>query len=406
MIYLNTLATTFKEMSAVNVKEITDDLRERIASLIYLGRDSDENSQAIGGGNVILSSGASESNAFIIRVVSELNYAKGKPHIITTWTEHQSLYNACKYLESIGLVSVSYIKPDRNGKITPASVLKEIRNSTCLISILHANNETGQYQEVNELADVVYGINPEIIFHSDAVASFPVLGSVDLRVDAVTGTMHKFYGPVNVGFLAVSDRLLAVFKKNHAALVFGNQIDGMRGGTIDPFICKKAIETLSWFKTRNFDQSFSKLLDLKKFFYSELSKFAKIEFWGNSFSSEHLEKYLKQVPLNEILCISFSAFDGNGIQNNPNTISISFVCNDSVCCNMQLRSFLQSRNIVVGTGAACSENKPSRVLLSRDVPSVLARGVLRISFSDTITFDEIKLCVDTLHQGILIISNQ
>ncbi|MFA6567048.1 MAG: aminotransferase class V-fold PLP-dependent enzyme, partial [Victivallales bacterium] len=146
---------------------------------------------------IIFTSGGSEANNTVIKGVSLL---LGKGHIITSRIEHESVLGACRQMEKQG-ISVTYLAADNNGRVRPSDVKNAIRPDTILISVMHANNETGILQPVREIAKIAQERN--IPFHTDAVQSF---GKIDVKVDEIgcaflSITAHKINGPKGIGAL-------------------------------------------------------------------------------------------------------------------------------------------------------------------------------------------------------------
>ncbi len=152
---------------------------------------------------------------------------EGSGHIITTAIEHHAILRTAEYLESLG-VSVTYIKPDREGFIKASQVLEAIREDTFLVSVMTANNEIGTIEPVCEIADAVHGIRKDILFHTDAVQAY---GQICLErfashVDLLSASSHKLGGPKGVGLLFIKDGVkLGPFVRG------GMQESGRRAGT-------------------------------------------------------------------------------------------------------------------------------------------------------------------------------
>lgn len=150
---------------------------------------------------------------------------KSKKHIITTMIEHHAVLNTCRFLEKQG-ASVTYLRPSKDGRIAPEAVKEAIRPDTVLISVMHANNETGAVQPIEEIGRIAgeYGIP----FHTDAVCTF---GKIpidlhELKADLLSVSAHKFYGPKGTGFLFA--RRGTVFEP---FMHGGSQEEERRGGT-------------------------------------------------------------------------------------------------------------------------------------------------------------------------------
>ncbi|MGD0883963.1 MAG: cysteine desulfurase family protein [Thermodesulfovibrionales bacterium] len=171
---------------------------------------------------IFFTSGGTESNNLAV-IGSALN--KGRGHIITSRIEHPSVLNPCSYLETKGF-AVTYVGVDGHGRVSVDEVKKALRTDTIFISMMHANNETGVLQPVEEVG--ILARERGIIFHTDAAQT---LGKISLqadslRVDMMTIVPHKFYGPKGVGALYLRKGLSL-----HPLLWGAGHERGLRPGT-------------------------------------------------------------------------------------------------------------------------------------------------------------------------------
>jgi cysteine desulfurase len=190
--------------------------REQVAALI--GAEPDE---------IVFTSGATESINLAILGAARANAARGR-HIVTSRIEHKAGLDACKWLERQGF-PVSYLTPDRSGRIDPALLRSTMRPDTVLVSVMHANNEIGVLQDVAALTAVCR--EREVLFHTDAAQS---VGKVPLDVQALGAdfmsfTAHKIYGPKGVGGLYVRRAKRAYLQPSSFG---GGQERGLRPGTL------------------------------------------------------------------------------------------------------------------------------------------------------------------------------
>jgi len=150
---------------------------------------------------IIFTSGGTESDNMAIIGGALFAREKGR-HIVTTAIEHHGVLNSCKMLESLGF-KVTYIMPDKSGFVSKEAVEEAIRPDTILVSVMHANNEIGTIQPIEEIA----GLTKEkgILFHTDAVCSFGKLpiNVKKLPADLISASSHKINGPKGAGFLFV-----------------------------------------------------------------------------------------------------------------------------------------------------------------------------------------------------------
>jgi len=190
---------------------IIDGARKSVATL--LGCDTDQ---------IIFTSGGTEANNTVIKGVFQ---SAGKGHIITSLIEHESILGACSQIEKRG-ASITRLRAGPDGRIDPDDVKKSIRPDTILISIMHANNETGAIQPVEQIGKIAR--QAKVPFHTDAVQSF---GKIPTHVEEIgceflTLTAHKINGPKGIGVL---------YSRGHTPfepLIFGgDQERSRRAGT-------------------------------------------------------------------------------------------------------------------------------------------------------------------------------
>ena len=177
--------------------------------------------------DIVFTSGATESNNLAITGTARAALARGlKPHVITLATEHKSLLEPVRALESAG-VAVTLLKPDASGLLDPAVLAAAIRPNTCLVSLLHVNNETGVAQDIQALRAVCNAHN--VPLHVDAAQS---AGKLPLQLEGislVSFTAHKLGGPQGIGALYVAPSHRGSIEP---LLRGGGHERGLRAGTL------------------------------------------------------------------------------------------------------------------------------------------------------------------------------
>ena len=174
---------------------------------------------------VVFTGGGSESDNLAIQGVAFASRARGR-HIITSTVEHPAVINTCRYLAEQHGFDVTYVGVDQYGRVDPEALLRVIRPDTVLISIMHANNETGTIQPIEEIGGIARSAG--IPFHTDAsqsVGKIPTRVS-DLGVDLLTIAGHKLYAPKGIGALYVRRGA-----NLQPIILGGGQERGLRAGT-------------------------------------------------------------------------------------------------------------------------------------------------------------------------------
>ena len=309
---------------------------------------------------VIFTSGGTESNNLAIKGIAGSRKGPGN-HIITSAIEHPSVLEVCRYLEKSGF-AVTYLPVDKWGFVDPAEVEKSIRKKTILISIMHANNETGTIQPIEEIGKIAR--KHDIPFHSDAAQScgkIPV-NINRMKVDLLSVAGHKMYAPKGVGALYVR-RGVRLEKLIHGA---GHEHD-LRAGTENVASLVgfgKACEIVSVHLREN--------QDTMKMFRDRLHK-----------------GILEKIPGLKL--------NGHPVKRLPNTLNVSFPGIDAALLLGRMDS------IGASLGAACHSGSEilSPVLEAMKVPRVETAGSIRFSVGKMTREPEIRDAVSLITKTYL-----
>ena len=324
---------------------------------------------------VIFTSGASESNATIIRMVVDayLETKKKIPHIVMSSIEHKSIYDMVKSLEERNLVTVTLISPTSAGIVRPEDVLVSIRPDTCLVTIMHANNETGAINDIQQIGKLAHSRG--VPFHTDTVQTFGrfPIAPIDSNVDSFCISFHKFNGPPGVGALVIKSKFIKGFNLN--PIITGSQNDNLRGGTENTpglgaaFTAMKLCMNSRAIKNK-------RLSELKEYIVKSLVK---------EFSSELYSTYNKAGS--KLLTVPKKIVFLSDITDNylPNTIMLSVVKKvGTPVCNVGIKKKLMNKGIIISVGSACntSSDKASHVLYAMGADEYIRKGALRITLGD------------------------
>lgn len=310
-------------------KKLVDNSRTSIAAV--LGVNASE---------IIFTSGATESNNLSILGLEEFGLKHNKKHIISTVIEHSSILEPLEYLTKKGF-KIDLVPVGVSGRVSVEDVISRITNETLLVTIMHANNETGVIQPVKEIGEALAG--QDVYFHVDAAQTFGKLVEElrEVRYDLLSITAHKIYGPQGIGAL--------ILRNNNSKrppitplMYGGKQEKGLRPGTLPaPLIA-----------------GFGKAAELA------LSNY---QLWYQA------ELNIKQVMLDQLKEIPF-VINGDVNWSLPNCINISFPGIDSEALMLGVREELSISN---GSACTSSHYKPSYVLQEMRVQ---AESAIRISW--------------------------
>ena len=310
---------------------------------------------------ILFTSGGTESDNIALIGGAYANYRAGR-HIITTRIEHPAVLQTCAYLEEQGF-AVTYLPVNAKGVVSLADLERAMTKNTILVSIMHTNHEVGAVQPIEQAGELIKRMNPNTLFHVDAVQGFGKCRIYPKRmhVDLLSVSAHKIHGPKGVGFLYINEKA-----KVRPIIFGGGQQKGMRSGTENvPGIAgmAKAIEEIF----TDFDEKMEYLYSIKERFVKGVSA-------------------LEGIRLNGPV----------GRDGAPHVVSVSI---QGVRSEVMLHA-LEDKGIYVSAGSACSSNKPSvsATLKAIGVEKQYLDATLRFSFSLYTTEAEIDYTVKCLSE--------
>ncbi len=305
---------------------------------------------------------ATESNNTAI-----IGAAKANPdrrHIITTTVEHPAVLEVCKELERNGY-SITYLGVDRSGNLDVREFIKALTNNTLMVSIMHANNETGVLFPIEQLSRIAKQTDPAILFHTDAtqtVGKLPIDLTTGLPyVDLLSFSGHKLHAPKGIGALFIRRGT-----RCRPFMVGGHQEDGRRGGTENvPYIMGLSRALTLAMQRREQDEA-------------------------------RIQKLRDRLELELAARIPSVQVNGREANRLPNTLNISFHYIEGEGMLFQLSSF----GICASSGSACTSGslEPSHVLRAMKVPFTAVHGSVRFSLSRYNTDEEIDKVLEVFPQ--------
>ena len=323
-----------------------EEAREKIAA--FIGAETRE---------IVFTSGGTEADNLAIVGAASQNSQKGN-HIITSVVEHPAVLNTCKHLETLGF-QVSYLKVDRYGMVNADDVRESLTENTILITIMHANNEIGTIEPLQEIGRIAG--EEGITFHTDAVQTLgkiPVITN-ELGVDLLSTSAHKIYGPKGVGALFVrkGTRIEPLVRGGHHER-------NRRGGTENvPGIVGfgKAIEMAADRMVKERERLWKLTEKLKTGLQGQLEYV-----YANSHPTQRL----------------------------PGTMNLSFdfLEGESIVLNLDMKG------IAVSTGSACTSGslEPSHVLMALGLEPATAQGAIRFSLGADNTEADVDYVLEEL----------
>lgn len=310
---------------------------------------------------ILFTSGGSESNNMAIIGTALANQRAGR-HIITTAIEHPSVYNPMAFLEELGF-TVTFLPVDQDGHICLKELEQTVREDTILVSVMYVNNEVGAVEPVEEIARVIKGRNPRVIFHVDGIQAY---GKYRIRpktqgIDLLSVSGHKIHAPKGVGFLYINSGV-----RIKPLILGGGQQGGLRSGTENvPGVAGLGVAAREMYE--DLDGKVAHLTRLKDYLTDRLGE-------------------LEGVRVNS----------KKGAESAPQIVSASF---DGVRSEVLLHA-LADKGIYVSSGSACSSHHPgvSGTLKGIGLAPAALDATLRFSFGMFNTMEEIDYCIRMLQE--------
>ncbi|MBR6237744.1 MAG: cysteine desulfurase [Lachnospiraceae bacterium] len=372
MIYADNAATT--AMSEAAIARMTEVMRQTYgnpSSLYSIGQEAKEvleqaraDIASVIGANpneIIFTSGGSEADNQAITSAARFGAKKGKKHIISSAFEHHAVLHTLNKLKEEGF-EITLLDVHEDGLIRPEEVEAAIREDTCLVTIMYANNEIGTIQPIRKIGEICK--TKGVTFHTDAVqamAHIPVNVDDD-NIGMLSASAHKFHGPKGVGFLYVR-KGVPVFN----LIEGGAQERGKRAGTENVAGIAAMAEALKEATT-----------DMSEKMTSVAAK------------RDKLIQGLTEIP--------HSALNGDAAHRLPGNVNFCFEGIEGE----SLLLLLDDKGIQASSGSACTSGSldPSHVLLAIGRVHDVAHGSLRLSISEDTTDEDVKTIISSVGEVV------
>jgi len=309
---------------------------------------------------IVWTSGATESDNLAIKGIAHFYQKKGK-HIITSKIEHKAVLDSCRQLEREGY-DVTYLEPDTRGVITPEAVTEVLREETILVSLMHVNNEIGSINDIAAIGEITR--SKGIMFHVDAAQSAGKLeiDLASLKVDLMSFSAHKVYGPKGMGALFVRRKPRV---RLEAQMHGGGHERGMRSGTLATHQIVGMGDAFRIAK-QDFAEDEARIKSLRARLWNGFSDMEAVSVNGD---------YENGVP--GILNISFAYVEGESLM-------------------------MAFRNIAVSSGSACTSAslEPSYVLRAIGLSDELAHSSIRFSIGRFTKEEEIDQVIEEVRHAV------
>ncbi|WP_304272980.1 cysteine desulfurase family protein [Phascolarctobacterium succinatutens] len=371
-IYADNAATT--KMSDVAVKAMLPYLQEiyanassvhllgqRSAAALFSARQQVAQVLNCAPKEVFFTSGGSEADNQALISAAALGKKQGKCHIVSTAMEHHAILHTLEALQAEGF-TVTLLRPQADGIVTATQVAEAITDTTCLVSVMYANNETGAIQPIREIGALCR--KRGVLFHTDAVQAAGHL-TIDVQrdnIDMLSLSAHKFHGPKGIGLLFAKSNLQLT-----SLIRGGGQERGKRAGTENlPGIIGLAAALKD--AQENMQQNTAYITGLRDALRNGLDKIDGASFNG---SREHC--------LPGTVNYSFQGVNGETL--------LSLLSNEGICCS---------------SGSACSAGslEPSHVLLALGLSHETAQSALRFSLCEYNTMDEVQTIITKVTEAV------
>lgn len=371
-IYADNAATT--KMSDVAVKAMLPYLQEiyanassvhllgqRSAAALFSARQQVAQVLNCEPKEVFFTSGGSEADNQALISAAALGKKQGKCHIVSTAMEHHAILHTLEALQAEGF-TVTLLRPQADGIVTATQVAEAITDTTCLVSVMYANNETGAIQPIREIGALCR--KRGVHFHTDAVQAAGHL-AIDVQrdnIDMLSLSAHKFHGPKGIGLLFAKSSIQLT-----SLIRGGGQERGKRAGTENlPGIIGLAAALKD--AQENMQQNTAYITGLRDALRNGLDK---IDGAGFNGSREHC--------LPGTVNYSFQGVNGEAL--------LSLLSNEGICCS---------------SGSACSAGslEPSHVLLALGLSHETAQSALRFSLCEYNTMDEVQTIITKVTEAV------
>lgn len=310
---------------------------------------------------IFFTSGGSEADNQALISAAALGKKQGKCHIVSTAMEHHAILHTLEALQAEGF-TVTLLRPQADGIVTATQVAEAITDTTCLVSVMYANNETGAIQPIREIGALCR--KRGVFFHTDAVQAAGHL-AIDVQrdnIDMLSLSAHKFHGPKGIGLLFANSNLQLT-----SLIRGGGQERGKRAGTENlPGIIGLAAALKD--AQENMQQNTAYITGLRNALRNGLDKIDGADFNG---SREHC--------LPGTVNYSFRGINGEAL--------LSLLSNEGICCS---------------SGSACSAGslEPSHVLLALGLSHETAKSALRFSLCEYNTMDEVQTIITKVTEAV------